>query len=146
MAAATLILLNVVILVAGLRGAWRVIKWRNARADAPPVLEPGAFAVPVRELSLNRNSARNGLWPKMTVTPTGLRFKIFRETFWAYDEIKQVDYSRTIFGGSEVVFDGKRGRLAAQLADAGAARNLLRALSTTMRLTERAAALRDGAA
>lgn len=146
MASGPLILLNVVILVAGLWGASRVIKWRNARADAPVALEPGALTVPVRELSLNRNSARNGLSPKMTVTPAGLRFKIFRETFWAYDEIKQVDYIKTISGGSEVVFNGKRGRLAAQLADADAARNLLWALSTTVWLTERAAALRDDAA
>lgn len=144
MAAAALTLLNLVVVLAALWGAWRLIKWRNARADLPVALEAGAYAVPVREL--RTGTSHNSIWPKLTITPAGIRFKVLLESFWTFAEIEQVDAHRTLFGGAEVLIRAKRGTLTARLADEAATRTLLRALPTMVRMTDRAATLRDAPA
>ena len=124
--------------------AWRLVRTNTARADLPPPPREGdVFAVPVRELRLG--ASHNSLSPKLAITTVGIRFKVFREQEWRFDEIERVDLFRTVFG-AWIAVDGRRGRLVVTVANRDVVRQLLRALPPSVALTARAAALRDDAA
>jgi hypothetical protein len=122
--------------------------WPDVPENTPLSHESdGARAVPVRQLT-NRgfmSQTKNGMSPKLWLTSTGLRVKVFKTVDRPFDWIRRVDvYRPLLMGGARVLFHGPGARemVIADIRDTGAARTVLRSLPSNIPLTERALALR----
>lgn len=107
----------------------------------------GAAVVPVSMLLHRRTlgSTTNGISPRLRVTASGLRFKIFQPAELAFADCKRVEAYPSLLHGTRLIFVGHGRRLHALIPDRRAARAVLRMLPPGLPLSPAAAALRgDG--
>lgn len=123
----------------------RVPDWGPARSVATLQRDAeGLLVVPVSQIVFRRRwgGSHNGLTPRLWITPTGLRFKVFQLTERAFDDFTQVDARKTLFQGTRLIFVGEGEWVHALIRDRALARAVLRHLPPSLPLSPAAAALR----
>ncbi len=127
--------------------AWRIISKQRREADQPMSQDgTGGTSVPVRQLRrygsfLGRTA--NGINPQLALMRDGLKFKVFKEDFWAFSSIAEIDAPWVPFTARIAVRSRTAGRLFIDLADKRRARDFLKALPQTLTYTQQAIALRN---
>lgn len=145
---APLLVLALLVLIVGLGVAMnRARRRRLAPTPDQPLArdDAGGIDVPVVGLILSGGfggMSRNSLNPRLRLTPEGLAFKLFRQTFWPYAELSRVHAGKGLLGAT-LNIDAARGALHVTLPDLATAQQVLVALPRTVPLTPKAAALRD---
>ncbi|WP_129775349.1 hypothetical protein [Peristeroidobacter soli] len=130
-----------------------IVRWHRRRVpdwgDVPNgvVLEresDGAMIVPVSQLIHRRlwGHTTNGISPKLWLTHSGLRFKVFKPNERSFADFKRVEAYKSLFHGTQVTFAGRGEQLHVMIRDRGVARAVLRMLPSNLPLTPAAAALR----
>ncbi len=124
--------------------ARRIPNWGDLPDLALPRESDGAAIVPVTMLLHRRTmgSTTNGISPRMWVTSSGLRFKVFQLDEKPFTDFKRVEAYPSLFHGTRLVFVGHGRWLHALIPDRRAARAVLRMLPPGLPLSPAAAALR----
>jgi hypothetical protein len=130
-----------------------IVRWNLRRVpdwgDVPDGLvlerEPdGASIVPVSQLIHRRlwGHTTNGISPRLWITESGLRFKVFKPNERRFADFKRVEAHTSLFHGTRLTFVGRGEQLHTLIRDRGVARAVLRMLPPDLLLTPAAVALR----
>ncbi|WP_404338344.1 hypothetical protein AB2M62_05435 [Sphingomonas sp. MMS12-HWE2-04] len=138
-------LLTLVVPASLILALWVVLRLRR-RSDQPLSHDmTGATVIPVRNLKRYSffSKSANSISPRLELVADGLRFKIFKQDYWAFSDIVEVDAPWMPFGTRVALRHASAGRLFVDLADTARAGELLRAMPERLAYTQRAMEMRD---
>lgn len=140
----TVILIVLTVVVLSRWRARRIPEWGDLPDVALERESDGAAIVPVSMLAHRRTLGytTNGISPRLWVTGTGLRFKVFRLAERPFADFKRVEAYPSLVHGTRLVFVGHGRWLDALIPDRRAARAVLRMLPGSLPLSPAAATLR----
>ena len=122
------LLIVVLVVLAARRNLRRVPDWGPVRKEMQLKRDEGGdLIVPVSQLVHRRtwSGSHNGLSPRLWITDTGLRFKVFKLSERSFADFERVEAHKSLFHGTRLIFVGPSEQLHALIANPDVARAVL---------------------